>query len=53
MGVCLFVSCGIAGISIADTIKATIPFFLGIVAVLVLITYVPQTVMFLPSILMP
>ena len=53
VGVCLFVSCGIAGIPIADTIKALIPFFLGIVAVLILITYVPQTVMFLPSILMP
>jgi C4-dicarboxylate transporter DctM subunit len=53
VGVCLFVACGIAGISITDTIKAFIPFFLAMVAVLLLITYVPQIVMFLPNLLMP
>ena len=53
VGVCLFVACGIAKISISDTIKAFIPFFLVMVGVLLLITYVPQIVMFLPNLLMP
>jgi len=53
VGVCLFVACGIAGISIADTVKAFIPFFLAMVLVLLLITYIPQLVMFLPNLLMP
>jgi C4-dicarboxylate transporter DctM subunit len=53
VGVCLFVACGIAKISITDTIRAFIPFFLVMVAVLLLITYVPGLVMFLPNLLMP
>ncbi|MGI6031394.1 MAG: TRAP transporter large permease [Eubacteriales bacterium] len=52
VGVCLFVSCGIAKISIADTVKAFIPFFVSMVLVLIIITYVPQVVMFLPNMLM-
>jgi len=53
VGVCLFVSCGIAGISIANTVRAFIPFFVSMVVVLILITYIPQLVMFLPNLLMP
>ncbi|ORC37776.1 C4-dicarboxylate ABC transporter permease [Marispirochaeta aestuarii] len=53
VGVCLFVSCGIAGISIAKTVRAFIPFFVSMVLVLILITYIPQLVMFLPNLLMP
>ena len=53
VGVCLFVSCGIAGISITDTIRAFLPFFAGMVAVLMLITYVPWLVTVLPNLLMP
>jgi C4-dicarboxylate transporter DctM subunit len=52
VGVCLFISCGIAGISITDVIKAFIPFFLVMLAILLLITFVPQVSLFLPSILM-
>jgi TRAP-type transport system large permease protein len=53
VGVCLFVSCGIAGISITDTIKAFLPFFAGMVLILLLITYVPWLVLALPNLLMP
>ena len=53
VGVCLFVSCGIAGISIAETVRAFLPFFISMVVVLLLITYVPGLVMFLPNLLMP
>ncbi|MFC0471318.1 TRAP transporter large permease [Halalkalibacter kiskunsagensis] len=52
VGVCLFVSCGIAGISVSDSIKALMPYFLAMIVVLLLITYVPQIVTFLPNLLM-
>jgi TRAP-type C4-dicarboxylate transport system permease large subunit len=50
--VCLFVVCGIAGISITDSIPALFPFFLGLVAVLLIVTYVPAVVMLVPNALM-
>ena len=53
VGVCLFVACGIAKVSIASTVKAFIPFFLAMVVVLMLITYIEPLVMFLPNMLMP
>lgn len=52
VGVCLFVSCGIAKISIAEVVRAFIPFFLAMLVVLVLITYIEPLVMFLPNLLM-
>jgi C4-dicarboxylate transporter DctM subunit len=53
VGVCLFVACGIAKISIASTVRSFIPFFVAMVAVLLLITFVEPLVMYLPNILMP
>ncbi len=52
VGVCLFVACGIAKVSIASTVRAFVPFFLAMVAVLLLITYAEPLVMFLPNLLM-
>lgn len=52
VGVCLFVSCGIAKCSITSVIKAISPFFLAMIIVLVLITYVPWISMALPTALM-
>lgn len=49
VGVCLFVSCAIGGISITDVIRAMIPYFLGMIFVLILITFVPDLVMYLPE----
>ena len=49
VGVCLFITCGMAKISIADSIRAFIPFFLAMVAILMLITFVPSVAMFLPN----
>jgi C4-dicarboxylate transporter DctM subunit len=51
VGVCLFVSCGIAGISITDSIRAFIPYFLAMIVILLLITYFPAVVMFIPNLL--
>lgn len=53
VGVCLFIACGIAKISIVDSAKAFIPFFAAMLAVLGLITYFEPLVMFLPNLLMP
>jgi C4-dicarboxylate transporter DctM subunit len=52
VGVCLFIACGIAKISITDVIKAFIPFFLVMLAILMVITFVPQVCMFLPNLLL-
>ncbi len=51
VGVCLFIACGIAKISITDTIRAFIPFFVAMLVVLVLITYIPALCMTLPNLL--
>ncbi|MCC8189422.1 MAG: TRAP transporter large permease [Planctomycetes bacterium] len=52
VGVCLFVACGIAKISIASTVRAFVPFFLAMLVVLMLITFFEPLVMFLPNLLM-
>ncbi len=52
VGVCLFLACGIGKISISDSIKAFLPFFAAMIAVLMLITYCEPLVMFLPNLLM-
>ncbi|WP_026699669.1 TRAP transporter large permease [Salibacterium aidingense] len=52
VGVCLFVACAIGEISITEVIRAVLPYFTVMICVLLLITYVPQLVMFLPEWLM-
>jgi C4-dicarboxylate transporter DctM subunit len=52
VGVCLFISCGIAKIAITDVLKAFIPFFIVMLGILMLITFVPQICLFLPGLLM-
>jgi C4-dicarboxylate transporter DctM subunit len=51
VGVCLFVACGIAKCSITSVVKAFIPFFVAMIVVLILITYVEPLVMFLPGLM--
>jgi C4-dicarboxylate transporter DctM subunit len=51
VGVCLFVACGIAKCSITSVVRSFLPFFLATVAVLLLITYIPGLVMWLPGLL--
>lgn len=53
IGTTLFISCNIAKISIEETIRDLIPFFIsGIIAVL-LITYIPALTLWLPNLLLP
>lgn len=51
LGVCLFVVCGVTKISLGTVIRAVIP-FLGVeIAVLLLVTYCPDIILFIPRML--
>ena len=49
LGVCLFVSSGIAGISLERISRAIIPFLLAAIGVLLLVTYIPSLSMWIPQ----
>jgi tripartite ATP-independent transporter DctM subunit len=49
VGTVLFVGCAIGNVSLSQGTKAMMPFFYAMICVLLLITYVPQTVMWLPT----
>jgi TRAP-type C4-dicarboxylate transport system permease large subunit len=48
VGLCLFVAESIAGVGLARLTRAILPFFLVEVLVLVILTFVPELVTFLP-----
>jgi len=52
LGVNLFVACGISKITLESISKAVIPFIVAMIVALILITYVPSVVMYLPNLLM-
>ncbi len=51
VGTCLFVGCAVGRIKIEETLKTIWPFYVSILAALILITYVPSVSLFLPSVL--
>ena len=51
VGVCLFVTAGIGKISLGQISKAILPFLLVSLIVLMLVTYIPQISLFLPSLM--
>lgn len=51
LGLCLFVAEGIAKVGMAKLAWAVLPFFLVEVAVLLILTFVPETVTFLPRLM--
>ena len=53
VGSALFVGCAIGRIRIDQVVKAMLPMWLVMVAVLMLITFVPAITMFMPNLLMP
>ena len=53
VGLCLYVVCGIADVRLDAISRAIIPFLLIEIAVLLLITYVPDLIMFLPAVFGP
>lgn len=51
LGVCLFVSGSIAKVSLQEQMRDLLPMLGVLIIVLLLVTYVPQTVLFLPNLL--
>lgn len=49
VGTCLFVGCGVGNTTIAKIIKHLIPFFIAMIAALMLVTYIPAVSMWLPN----
>jgi C4-dicarboxylate transporter DctM subunit len=53
VGVCMFISCGIAKITIAEFTRECAIFISALIVVLALVTYLPSAVMLLPDWLLP
>ncbi len=53
VGSALFVGCAVGKIPIEEATRAMIPFYLTMIVVLLLITFIPQIVMFVPNLVMP
>lgn len=49
LGICLFISCNIARIQLTEIIRYILPFLTVMIGVLLLMTYVPEIVMFIPN----
>jgi len=49
LGICLFISCNIAHIQLSEIVRYITPFLVIMIAMLVLITYVPDLVMVIPN----
>lgn len=49
VGTCLFLGCGIAETTVTKVMRHIIPFFIAMVAVLLICTFVPQISMWLPG----
>jgi TRAP-type C4-dicarboxylate transport system permease large subunit len=49
VGTVLFVICGLSKISVTDIIKPLIPFISVMIVVLLLVTYIPGLILFIPN----
>jgi len=49
LGICLFISCNIAHIQLSEIIRYIFPFLVVMIGVLLLMTYVPDIIMFIPN----
>lgn len=52
VGACLFLGCSIGGIRMEQTVKTIFPFYLAILVVLMLVTFVPSVSLWLPNLLL-
>ena len=48
-GSMMFTSCSITGVAINDFVREVIPFIFALIAALIVVTYFPGLVMFLPN----
>ena len=53
VGATLFVGCSIGKISMEKVARSLMPFYLAMIAYLILITFVPAITMWLPDVMMP
>ena len=53
VGSALFVGCAVGKISIEEATKAMLPFYITMIVVLLLITFVPEFSLFIPNMIMP
>jgi TRAP-type C4-dicarboxylate transport system permease large subunit len=51
LGLCLFIACGIARIPVEKGARAILPFLAAEIVVLLIITYIPESVLFIPRML--
>jgi tripartite ATP-independent transporter DctM subunit len=50
VGSVLFVGCGIGGVSISKLVKPLLPFYIAMIAALLLVTYIPEITLWLPRV---
>jgi C4-dicarboxylate transporter DctM subunit len=51
VGLCLFVGMAISGLPMEKLVKPLLPFLGAIIAVLLVVAFVPETVLFIPRLL--
>ncbi|WP_147634491.1 TRAP transporter large permease [Treponema pectinovorum] len=51
VGSVLFVGCGVGGVTIEKVLKPLVPFFIALIAVLLIITYIPAISLVLPKLI--
>lgn len=51
LGLCLFIGCGIAKVPVEKGARAIVPFLVAEIAVLFVVTYIPDLVLFVPRML--
>ena len=51
VGLCLFVGMAVSGLPMEKLVKPLLPFLAAIIVVLFLVAFVPQTVLFVPTLL--
>ncbi len=49
VGTCLFLGCGIANTTVTKVLRHIVPFFIAMIAALLLSTFIPQISMFIPE----
>jgi C4-dicarboxylate transporter DctM subunit len=52
LGVCLFIACSIAKITLEQIVKAILPFLIAAIAVLFIVTYIPELSLWIPRMFM-
>lgn len=52
LGVCLFIACSIAKITLEQIVRAILPFLIAAIAILFIVTYIPQLSLWIPQMFM-